>query len=340
MSTREATEARTTFAIGDNSRMTQQPFNASALRGAVDLSALARPATPGPGAPAGAAPGQAGALTQASDATFEAVVSRSTTVPTVLVLWTPQQPESVRHAEDLAKMSQDYEGRFVVVGVDLSANQGIVQALAPMLQQAFEKVDALPIVVGLLKGQPMPFYLGVQDPARLRPLFDQFLQAALTEGVTGRGDVGAPETDTAQDVESDIPPLHQAAYDAIETGDLDAATSAYEQALEQNPADEDARLGLGQVELLRRTKDLDITATRQAAADDPTDVVAQIAAADLDLVGGHVEDAFARLIDTVRVTSGEERNQAREHLIRLFDVIGGADPRVATARRALTNALF
>ncbi|MBA2694359.1 MAG: tetratricopeptide repeat protein, partial [Actinobacteria bacterium] len=56
--------------------------------------------------------------------------------------------------------------------------------------------------------------------------------------------------------------------------------------------------------------------------------------------GGHVEDAFARMIDTVRVTAGEERNQAREHLLRLFEVVGTQDPRVATARRALTNALF
>lgn len=326
--------------------MTQQPFNAAALRGAVDLSSLApRPTTgrAGGGSAAGAAPAGDGVPAQATDATFEAVVTRSMTVPTVLVLWTPQQPESVQHTQALAQLSVEYEGRFTVVGVELSANPGIVQALAPMLQQAFGKVDALPIVVGLLQGQPMPFYLGVQDVAQLRPLFDQFLQAAVSAGVTGRADVGAgteaPATEE-ETADADLPPLHQVAYEAIEAGDLDGARTAYQQALAEDPADEDARLGLGQVELLRRTQDLDLTATRQAAADRPTDVAAQIAAADLDLVGGHVEDAFARLVDTVRVTSGDERTQAREHLLRLFEMIGGADPRVASARRALTNALF
>ena len=62
--------------------------------------------------------------------------------------------------------------------------------------------------------------------------------------------------------------------------------------------------------------------------------------ADLDLLGGHVEDAFARLVDAVRVTSGDERNAVRVHLVELFEVVGTADPRVVTARRALSAALY
>lgn len=327
--------------------MTQQPFSAAALRGAVDLSGLGkRPgqAPAAPGSTPGDAPSASGdpALRQAGDATFESVVNGSMTVPTVLVLWTPQVPESVQHAQALAQLSREYEGRFVVVGVELSANPGIVQALTPVLQQTFGQIDALPIVLGLLQGQPMPFYLGVQDTAQLRPLFDKFLEAAVANGVTGRADVGdVPSQEPVQD-EEDAPlsPLHQQAYDAIEAGDLDGAATAYEQALQADPGDDEARLGLGQVRLLRRTQDLDVEATRQAAAARPSDVAAQVAAADLELVGGHVEDAFLRLVDTVRVTSGDERNQAREHLLELFEVIGAQDPRVAAARRSLTAALF
>lgn len=336
--------------------MTQQPFSAAALRGAVDLSALGKSAAPGPAAPGPAAPGGAAAssptapgapssIVQTTDASFESIVNGSMTVPTVLVLWTPQVPESVQHAQALGALSREYEGRFLVVGVELGGNPGILQALTPMLQQTFGEIDALPIVLGLLQGQPMPFYLGVQDVTQLRPLFDKFLQAAATNGITGRADVGAGEEDqdgqeASEDPEPELPPLHQAAFEAIERADLDAARTAYEQAIEQNPADADARLGLGQVELMQRTEGLDPVATRQAAAQRPSDVSAQIAAADLDLVGGHVEDALTRLVDTVRVTAGEDRDQAREHLLRLFDVIGAQDPRVAVARRALTTALF
>jgi putative thioredoxin len=62
--------------------------------------------------------------------------------------------------------------------------------------------------------------------------------------------------------------------------------------------------------------------------------------ADLDILGGHVDDAFKRLIDTVRATSGDDRDRARKHLVELFELIGPEDPRVGKSRLALANALF
>ena len=250
-------------------------------------------------------------------------------------------PESGRYVDTLASLARSYEGRFRVISVEMNANPGVVQALAPLLQQAFGQLSQLPAVIGLLSGQPAPFFLGAQPEEQVRQLLDQFLEAAVANGVTGRVDLaGDAAQDGEEGAEAELPPLHQEAYDAIDRGDLDAAVTAYEQALAQNPSDEEARLGLGQVQLLRRTQDLDIEATRKAAADDPKDVSAQIAAADLDLVGGHVEDAFLRLIDAVRVTAGDDRNAAREHLLSLFEVVGAQDPRVAKARSSLMSALF
>ncbi|WP_237770034.1 hypothetical protein [Ornithinimicrobium sp. CNJ-824] len=145
--------------------MSQQPFSAAALRGAVDLSRLGggngRPGAPAsaPGAAAQAAsapagggtgqagdgvPGRSGALVHADDASFEAVVNASLTTPLVLVLWTPQVPESVQHLRELAQAARDKEGRFQVVGVDLAAAPGVMQALTPVLQQTFGQVTALP----------------------------------------------------------------------------------------------------------------------------------------------------------------------------------------------------
>ena len=72
----------------------------------------------------------------------------------------------------------------------------------------------------------------------------------------------------------------------------------------------------------------------------PDDVTAQTRAADLLLGTGDIEGAFERLLDVIRRTSGEERDQARKHLVELFTVVGDQDPRVAPARRALMTALF
>jgi len=58
------------------------------------------------------------------------------------------------------------------------------------------------------------------------------------------------------------------------------------------------------------------------------------------LVSDEVEHGFQRLIDAVRVTSGADREAARQHLLVLFEVAGPGDPRVAKARRDLASALF
>jgi putative thioredoxin len=79
---------------------------------------------------------------------------------------------------------------------------------------------------------------------------------------------------------------------------------------------------------------------RKDAADSPSDVEAQLRAADLDMAGGHVEDTFGRLVETVKRTAGEDRERARVRLLELFEVIGAEDPRVVTARSALARVLF
>ena len=331
--------------------MTQQPFTPAALRGAVDLSALRRPA-PGPGAPAGAAgasgapgapgagsaPGAPGAapggsdalVVTGADATFQDAVSASLRLPVVVVLWSGRLAQSVEQVDAVAAAARRSGGRFQVVSVDIDTNPGLRQAFA---------VERVPMTVALLQGQPIPLFLGALPDAELDKVVEQLLTMAVQNGITGR--IALDETPEPADEEEPPLPAHiEAAYAAIEADDLETAAAIYETALATNPGDEESRVGLGQVRLLQRTRDLDARAVRATAAERPDDVAAQIQAADLDLVGGHVEDAFARLVDTVRATSGAERTTARDHLLALFDLVGASDARVTAARRALMSALF
>jgi putative thioredoxin len=221
----------------------------------------------------------------------------------------------------------------VLAKIDVDAN--------PQLAQAFQ-VQSIPSVFAVVKGQPIPLFQGAQPEPQVRQVLVELLRVAEANGVSGRLTAAGVEAveEEAEAIEEPLPPLHQAAYDAIERDDLDAAVAAYEQALLESPADELARVGLAQVQLMRRTKDVDPAAARAAAAAAPEDVDAQIVVADLDILGGHVGDAFTRLIDTVRLTRGEEREQVRKHLVELFDVVGSDDPRVPKARVALASALF
>ena len=90
-----------------------------------------------------------------------------------------------------------------------------------------------------------------------------------------------------------------------------ARPDAYARALRENPRDAMARAGLAQVGLLQRTHDVDARAAREAAAGAPLDVDAQFLVADLDVLGGMVDDAFSRLVDLVRRTSGDDRERVR-----------------------------
>jgi putative thioredoxin len=114
----------------------------------------------------------------------------------------------------------------------------------------------------------------------------------------------------------------------------------YEKLVDANPADTEAAAGLAMARLLKRTEGVDLAEARAAAAANPDDVEAQTLVADLDLLGGHVEDAFNRLVDVVRRTTEADRDKARTHLIALFGAVGNDDPRVQQARRALASALF
>jgi putative thioredoxin len=153
-------------------------------------------------------------------------------------------------------------------------------------------------------------------------------------------EAGAPVESAPQVPAGPYDHLLEAAVQALDAGDFGGAVQAYKNVLSDDPGNTEAKLGLAQAELLRRVQGADPQDVRKAAAENPADAQAQIAAADLDLVGGHVEDAFGRLIDTVRVTAGDERDAVRTRLLELFEVVGGDDPRVAAARRALARALF
>jgi putative thioredoxin len=312
--------------------MTQQPFTAAALRGAVDLSSLKRPAQPaGQGPASGQAPPSSGLVVEGSDATIRDVIASSTRHPVVLVLWSARLQQSADFVTTLTGLAQRYAGAFQLVTVDVDTNPAVLQAF---------QVQAVPVSFALVQGQPVPLFEGVQPEDQVTAVIDQVLQLAQQHGVTGRVEGAAPPEGVEPEPEPALPPLHQKAFDAIEADDLDTAAEAYRGALADNPADVDAKIGLAQVGLMQRTKGVDLNAARAAAADSPTDVDAQILCADLDLLGGHVEDAFLRLIDTVRATSDADRNKAREHLVELFEVVGSGDERVAKARKSLMSALF
>ena len=303
------------------------------VRGAVDLAALTRPATPPPGSPGGL-PMAGTYVVDVDEAGFGALVNSSTEHPVVVLLWASWSEVSIALARDLGTLADEFAGKFLLARIDAEAN--------PQVAAAFQvSVQAVPAVVAVIAGQPLPLFQGQHPVEQMRGLLDQVIAAAAANGVTGTVGAPAPTSEKPSEPEEPpLPPLHQAAYDAIERDDLAAAAEAYAQALRENPRDGMARAGLAQVNLLVRTGDADQAGARATAAADARDVAAQLLVADLDVLGGNVDDAFTRLVDLVRVTAGDDREAVRLRLIDLFEVVGSDDARVGPARRALASALY
>ncbi|WP_296667837.1 tetratricopeptide repeat protein [Demequina sp.] len=282
------------------------------LRGAVDLAALA----------ARSRRADAG-LETIDEARFQELAQMSLQTPVVIAFVSSASQQS----EELARTLEEVAGAAGVVAAacDIDAQ--------PAIAEAFQ-IRAVPAAVALIGGRPAPLFQGAATREQLVEVMGQVVEVARQAGAAGAAQ--AP----AAPAEDPIPPLHQEAYDAIERGDLESAEATYDRALRDNPKDADARAGRAQVRLMSRSRTADLAAVRAAAAADPSDVDAQLAVADLDVIGGQLEDAFARLIDLVRATEGDARESVRARLIELFDVVDPADTRVLRARQALASALY
>jgi putative thioredoxin len=330
------------------------------LHGAVDLGARQAAAQRRQQAAKAAGPGDQADAGQANvidvtDQSFNTdVVERSRTVPVILDLWAEWCGPCKQLSPVLEKLAAEGNGTWVLAKVDVDAN--------PQLSAALQ-VQSIPMVVAVIGGQAMPLFLGALPEAEVREAIDQVLQAAEQMGLPGsageaaQGPPGAGQAPGAQGGPPGAPgqaagpgpgmgrdALAEAGFgeaqQAMERGDLDGAAAAFEKVLASAPGHPVATMGLAQVDLIRRVNSYDQAKARRDAEEHPDDPDAQGRVADIEVASGRIDAGFDRLLNLVRRTSGDERNQARVHLLRLFEAFPPRDQRVSKARATLSSLLF
>jgi putative thioredoxin len=300
--------------------------------GAVDLSQVAQRAKQSAGAQANGPRTTPGSyVVEVTEQTFEAeTIRRSVKHPVIVELYSPRVASGQQLSDALIEIANESEGKFLLARLNVDAAPGIIQALG---------LQAVPTVVALINGQLAPLFQGVLPKDQVQAVIDQLLKAAVANGMVGRAESVGSESPTSAEPEPEADPRYAAADEALARGDFGAAREEFDKLLQANPNDVEAQAGKAQAGLFARAALLDPQSTL-AAANGSDDLDSQLAAADVEMISGQADAAFARLIGLVKRLSGEERNQARVRLLELFETLGNADERVLKARRDLMTALF
>jgi putative thioredoxin len=277
---------------------------------AFDLSSLTKPkvdpATPLPGI-------EVSVENLSSD-----ILPLSLVRPVIVLMWSPRSTESVEMVKVLGKLEVDYKQAFALARVDIEVH--------PQVAQAFQ-TKAVPYAVAIIAEQMVPLFEQSYPEAQVRMVMDKVLTLASEQGI-GQAPVEQMEVEEIE------------AMNALEAGNYVAAEAAYKKWLSRKPAENLAKLGLAQTQLLMRTEGLELSEVIEQSALNPSDIQLQLKAADVQMVNGGVEAAFARLIHAVRATSGDERTKVKDHLLNLFALVDQSDPRLVAARKELASALF
>ena len=259
------------------------------------------------------------------------VAELSARVPVIVVLHSPRSQVSTDLAAVLERLAGQYAGRFQVARVNVDAAPEVAQAL---------QAQAVPTVVALIAGQPVPMFQGTVPEDQLRSILDQLLEVAAANGLSGTIAVDAAAGADARSREPEETEVERAAREALEAGDFAAAEEVYTHAIAQNPGDEELKVARNQVRLAARLDGKDPHELLVAADAEPADLEASLAGADAALSLGDVNAALGRALEAVRTHQGEERETARLRLLEFFEIIGPTAPEVAQARRRLATMLY
>ncbi len=238
---------------------------------------------------------------------MDAVVERSKTVPVLVDFWAAWCGPCRALSPLLEKVTTEAEGSFELAKVDVDAN--------PRLAQAF-RVQGIPTVIAFKDGAPVSQFSGAIPEPSLR----QFLAQIVP------------------------PPVDAAVLEAeqlADAGDMEGAEERLNQILAETPTNLDAALALAGLLLERGATDEALAVLDRQA---PTPEVKRLAATARLLAAGEIdldapEQALSALMEKV-TDGGDDRDQARQVMLDIFELLGPDHPQTAQYRRQLANALF
>ena len=263
-------------------------------------------------------------VVEVTDGNFgTAVLEESRRRPVVVDFWADWCQPCRIIGPVLERLAGEYQGRFVLGKLDVDSN--------PQASAAF-RIQSIPAVKAFVDGRLANEFIGAIPEPSIR----QFIQTILP-------------TEADQLVER--------ADRAERAGDVEEAERLYRKAFDADPKNVEAAVGLGRlamiggdVEEARRILEPlrpDPEAERLLAAIDISrwatpgdDRLGPLSAAERAAAEGRFQEALEVFLAAVRNGAGDDRDRAREAILKVFAVLGDADPLTQEYRRKLSAALF
>jgi putative thioredoxin len=260
-------------------------------------------------------------VVEVTDDTFEqVVVEGSRTAPVVVDLWAAWCGPCRTLGPMLEDAATKRDGAFTLAKIDVDA-QGVGNALLQAVRS-----QGIPTVVAFRDGQPVSMFIG----AIPQPEIDRFIDSILPS----EAEVNAKE-----------------AAEELEAGDVSEAEQGFREALDKEPNNKDAALGLAKILLERGA----IDEARPLIMPHLPDPEAEHLHAKIEVAEWSTEPADGRLGDARRSAARgdwtdalegmiaalpDQRDDARQALVTAFAALGDDDPLVSEFRRRLAAALF
>jgi len=243
---------------------------------------------------------------EVSDQTFQTdVIDKSFEAPVVVDFWAAWCGPCRALTPVLEKLADEADGSWILAKVDVDANQRVAGSMG---------IQGIPAVKAFKDGNIVAEFTGALPEPHVRNWLAQLGPSAADR-------------------------LAEEGSAAEARGDLESAVQRYREAVSLDPSHRDAAAALGRVELLLRANGNE-EELRERLRRDPNDIDAAVALSDVLAARGDYEEALDLLVAGVRVTTGDDRESLRSHLVSLMDTLSPDDPRAQVARRQLAMALF
>jgi putative thioredoxin len=196
--------------------------------------------------------------------------------------------------------------------------------------QAFGAKSA-PSLFALVKGQPVPIYEGQLAPSQYASLLEQLIAGASDQGVNGTA------VEAAADAIPALPQPLQEALALVDEGEVEKALELLIKLKAESPKDAATSALLAQVNLMKRTMELDHEAILDSQ---PTSFDEAMVLADVLAAIGDFGAAFELLLSLFGQVKTEERATVQGRLLEYFEIAGPNNSDVKSARARLAALIY